>query len=79
MLFVQLDRIPPQARTHGRARTWGTFSVIGSIYAVEGPRGLYRGVAVRLAKRPLASAVVWTIFEGLGAGGGMSEKLQSLR
>lgn len=75
---LQLDRIPPEARTHGQARTWGTVSVIKSIYALEGSRGLWRGVAVRLAKRPLASAVVWTIFEGLGAGG-VSDKLQSLR
>lgn len=74
---LQLNRIKSGPLTP-TSRIFGLFSVFGQIYKSEGVRGIFRGVTLRLLKRPLSSAVVWTTFEIAGAAetSGMNAKLR---
>lgn len=37
--------------------------IAAGIYRTEGVRGLFRGIGLRVLKRPISQAIVWTVFE----------------
>ena len=46
-----------------------TSGAMVSIWRTEGPRGFFRGVSLRLAKRPTQAALVWALYERFGPRG----------
>lgn len=59
----------------GRGNVLGVLGVLKSIYAQEGLGGAYRGLALRLVRRPISTAVVWTTYEMLSRGPSLGETL----
>eukprot|EP00041_Stephanoeca_diplocostata_P039650 m.1637327 g.1637327 ORF g.1637327 m.1637327 type:complete len:340 (+) comp25724_c0_seq1:307-1326(+) len=59
----------------GRGTVLGVLRVLRSIYAQEGVGGAYRGLALRLVRRPVSTAVVWTTYEMLSRGTSLGETL----
>ena len=41
----------------------GCFRVLGHVYRSEGMRGLMNGLTLRILRRPLSQAIVWSVVE----------------
>ena len=64
-------QLPQSATTFKRPSTLvgnllGGFTLLKDIFRTEGLAGTMRGIGLRLVRRPLSSAIVWTAYELLG-------------
>ena len=64
---VVKTRVQVGSATDGLAAT--TTGAIAAIARTEGARGFFRGVSLRLAKRPTQAALVWALYERFGPRG----------
>ena len=59
------DVIKTRMQVSKTKNTKGLVNHIRDVYRHQGTVGLNRGLFLRIAKRPLSTAIVWTVYEGL--------------